>query len=98
MIVGEIALSAALVTIGKWARGESLTAKYALSGGVLILLLLIIAEANEELADGFGALILCTCVLTYGPNLAQIVNNQSTAKSLAPSGKQYSGEVGGNNA
>ena len=95
MIVTEITLSGILVVIGKWSRGQSLSAKYALSAGILVLILLIIGEINDKLADAFGAVILCTCVLEYAPDLQKLLSG-TTAVNTPADNRQYSGGTGGN--
>jgi len=97
-IVSETAIAAVLVTLGKWAKGEGLSARFAMAGGFVVLFLFILQGMNEKFAEAFGALLVFTSLLTYGPVIAEkagLINTSTTTTNTPSTPKSMSGGAGG---
>jgi hypothetical protein len=96
-IIAEISITAILATLGKWAKGEGVTARFAVAGGIVILFLFIIQGMNEKLAQALGGLILFTALLTYGPIIAAKsgLTSSGIGRTLKPGGGTQGSAGGG---
>lgn len=68
---GTLALTAAIVVVGTWAKGDSLNIRMAVGFAVLLVLLSVGADINERLANTFGVLVVITAALLYVPAIVR---------------------------
>lgn len=59
--------SGVIVAFGTWAQEKPLTIKIAIGTGGVALILSLLAQANDELAQKFGLLILLAATFAYLP-------------------------------
>lgn len=64
-------LTAVIVTTGQWSQGKSLSIRIFVGMGMVAIFLAVIAEADAEMAQKFGALILIAAVFLYGPSITK---------------------------
>lgn len=68
---GTLALTAAIVVVGTWAKGDRLNIRMAVGFAVLLVLLSVGADINERLANAFGVLVVITAALLYVPAIVR---------------------------
>lgn len=61
----------AIVTFGTWAQEKPLTIKIAIGTGGVALILSLISQSNESLAQKFGTLILLAAAFAYLPAIVK---------------------------
>lgn len=59
----------AIVYAGRWAQGKDLDIKVAIGTAGIAIILSLIAQSNEKLAQQFGLLILLAAAFAYLPTL-----------------------------
>jgi hypothetical protein len=65
-----IALTGALVVLGKWSADQKLSVRIIVGLAGATLGLAVVNEMNEELAGKMAVLVLITAVFMYGPAVA----------------------------
>lgn len=63
--------SGVIVAFGTWAQEKPLTIKIAIGTGGVALILSLMSQANEELAQKFGMLILLAAAFAYLPAIVK---------------------------
>lgn len=63
--------SGVIVAFGTWAQEKPLTIKIAIGTGGVALILSLMSQANEELAQKFGMLILLASAFAYLPAIVK---------------------------
>lgn len=61
----------AIVAFGTWAQDKPLTIKIAIGTGGVALILSLIAQADEGLAQKFGMLVLLAAAFAYLPDIVK---------------------------
>lgn len=64
-----LALTIAVVALGRWARGEKLDMRVILGLAFIALTIAVLQEGNPKFAGNMAALILVGAVAVYGPDL-----------------------------
>lgn len=76
-----LALTAAVVALGRWARDERLEPKVILALGFIALMVAILKEGNDKFARQFATLILVGAVVMNGKDIFEKFN-PSTEKGV----------------
>lgn len=63
--------SGVIVAFGTWAQEKPLTIKIAIGTGGVALILSLMSQANEKLAQKFGMLILLAAAFAYLPAIVK---------------------------
>lgn len=64
-------MTGAMVYAGRWAQGKEIDIKVAIGTAGVALILSLIAQGNEKLAQQFGLLILLGAAFAYLPTIVQ---------------------------
>lgn len=65
----EIVLTGVIVATGRWAENKSLNMGIVVGGGVAAIMLTLVAQANQSLADKMGLMILLAACFIYLPSI-----------------------------
>jgi hypothetical protein len=68
--LNSVVLTGAVVTAGKWAKGDSLSINTVVGAGFLAIGLSVMNGSAPELAGKFATLVLVVALFMYGPALA----------------------------
>jgi hypothetical protein len=69
--ISALALTGALVVVGKWGKGQKLDIRMAVGFAVLLVMFTIGEDINPQLTRGFAVLVLLTALLVYGPGVVK---------------------------
>lgn len=74
-------MTGVLVAAGRWSQGKTIGVEIAIGTAGVALILSLIANANEQLAQRFGLLILLAAAFAFLPGLVSKLGLNDTKKS-----------------
>jgi hypothetical protein len=62
-------LTGVLVTLGRWAKGQTFNARVIIGVIGIMIFLSLVGEADQRLSLSFAAMIVVAALFTYGPDI-----------------------------